>query len=129
MFTKYRLLIFSHNPDKLMPFYRDVLKFKLREKVDIPNDYGYMLEVAGDLWLWIGKHSQIRGKNKDPYRHIFNLYPKDSVKSWYNKIKDIPGVKIICKPQLTPFATKKDPWYVCTFLDPEGNCWQFMGQK
>ncbi len=129
MFTKYRILIFSPNPDALMKFYRDVLNLKLREKVDIPNDYGYMFEIKDDMWLWIGRHSEVHGKNKDQFRHIFNLYPEGSVLEWYEKIKACPGVEIICQPQLTPFAIKKDPWYVCTFLDPEGNCWQFMGQK
>ena len=128
-FSKYRILIMSENPDKLMKFYRDVLDLELLEKVDIINDYGYMLKVHGDTLLWIGKHSEVKGYNQDPVRHIFNLYPKESVEHWYKKVKDISGVKILCKPELTPFATKDDPTYVATFLDPEGNCWQFMGPK
>lgn len=128
MFSKYFILIFSSDPDKLMKFYQNVLGLKLTKKLDIPNDYGYEFEISKGYGLWIGKHSEVKGKNKDKFRHIFNLYP-DSVTKWYNKVKGIKGVTIISKPQLTPFATKKNPTYVSTFLDPENNCWQFIGPK
>lgn len=128
MFTNYRILIYSENPDKLMKFYRDILKLKLDSKLDIPNDYGYRFVVNGEVKLWIGKHSEIKGKAKEPFRHIFNLYC-DSVNKWYKNIKDKKEVTIILKPSPAPFATKENPVYVCTFLDPEGNCWQFMGRK
>lgn len=120
MFSKYRILIYSENPDKLMEFYKDVLELELEEKLDIPNDYGYMFIINGDFKLWIGKHSKIRGKVKESDRHIFNLYT-DEVQKWYEKIKDFKGVTVVLKPSLTPFATKENPFYVCTFLDPEGN--------
>ncbi len=128
MFTRYRVLIFSENPDKLMTFYRDVLELKLESEMKLSNDYGYMFIVNNDYKLWIGKHSEIKGKAKEPYRHIFNLYV-DSVQKWYEKIKDTKDVTIVCKPCETPFSKPEDQWFVCTFLDPEGNCWQFMGKK
>lgn len=127
-FAKYRILIFSEDPDKLMVFYRDVLGLKLENKLDIPDDYGYMFEISGEMKLWLGKHSEIHGSTKEPFRHIFNLYPT-SVTEWYNKIKDTEGVTIVSTPQETPFSTPDNPTYVSTFLDPEGNCWQFMGPK
>jgi len=127
MFSEYRILIFSENPDKLMKFYRDTLGMKLEKKLDIPNDYGYMFMVTDKLRLWIARHSQVKGKNKDYFHHIFNLYV-DSVNQWYNKVKKNPEVKIICKPEKTPFYSKDRPFYVSTFLDPEDNCWQFMGK-
>jgi uncharacterized glyoxalase superfamily protein PhnB len=126
MFSKYRILIFSENPDELMRFYRDVLGLKLLNKLDIPNDYGYMFEVSGQMWLWIGKHSNVHGQNQDADRHIFNLYT-DDVQKWYEKIK-AKKAEIILPPTLTPFATPENPIYVCTFLDPERNTWQFMGK-
>lgn len=128
MFTDYRILIFSENPDELMKFYRDTLEMKLEKKLDIPNDYGYMFLVTDKLRLWIAKHSQVKGKSKDSFRHIFNLYVA-SVEEWYNKIKNHPEVTIICPPEKTPFYTEENPIYVSTFLDPEGNAWQFMGKK
>jgi predicted enzyme related to lactoylglutathione lyase len=127
-FSKYRVLIFSENPDKLMKFYRDVLELKLESQLKLPNDYGYMFIVNGDWKLWIGKHSGVKGKAKEPFRHIFNLYVY-SVNFWYNKIKNNKEVKIVCKPTETPFSKPDDRWFVSTFLDPENNCWQFMGKE
>lgn len=129
-FTKYLILIYSENPDKLMEFYRDVLELKLVDQLDIPGDYGYMLQVAGDEYkVWIGKHSEIHGKAKENFRHLFNLYPEEGVMHWYNKIKDNPQVTIVAEPFLAPFSTPDDEWWFSTFLDPEGNCWQFVGKK
>lgn len=112
-----------------MKFYRDVLELKLVDKLDIPKDYGYMFNVVGDLDIWIGKHSEIKGKAKESFRHLFNLYPSESVSYWYNKIKDKEGVTIVVKPYEAPFSTPENPVWFCTFLDPEGNCWQFVGKK
>lgn len=128
-FTKYRILIYSENPDKLMKFYKDVLEFKLVGQLNIPGDYGYMFNVVDDLNVWIGKHSSIKGKIKERFRHIFNLYPTEGVKHWYEKIKDNLQVKIVAKPFLAPFSTPENQVWFCTFLDPEGNCWQLVGKK
>lgn len=129
MFSKYRILIYSETPDELMKFYRDVLQFKLVDQLNIPGDYGYMFNVVGDLNVWIGKHSRIHGKAKENFRHLFNLYPTEGVTRWYEKIKDDPQVTIVAKPFLAPFSTPDNQVYFCTFLDPEGNCWQFVGNK
>ncbi|MBI3366666.1 VOC family protein [Candidatus Roizmanbacteria bacterium] len=128
-FTKYRILIYSEHPDKLAQFYQEVLEFKLVEKLDIPGDYGYMLNVVGDLNVWIGKHSEIKGKAKENFRHLFNLYPIEGVEYWYERLKDNPQVTIVAKPFLAPFSTKDNEIWFSTFLDPEGNCWQFVGKK
>ena len=128
-FSKYRILIYSENPDKLMQFYRDVLELKLIDQLKLDNDYGYMFNIAGDYNLWIGKHSEVKGKVKENFRHLFNLYPEEGVEFWYNKIKDHPEVKIIAKPFLAPFSTDDNQIWFSTFLDPEGNCWQFVGKK
>lgn len=126
-FNKYRILIYSENPDELMTFYRDVLELELIDQLTLDNDYGYMFKVAGDFQLWIGKHSEIKAQAKENFRHLFNLYPEEGVDYWYNKIKDSPQVKIIAEPFLAPFSTKDHKVWFCTFLDPEGNCWQFVG--
>ncbi len=128
-FTKYRILIYSENPDVLMTFYRDVLELKLINELKLPDDYGYMLQVVDDYQIWIGKHSEIKGKAQEPFRHLFNLYPEEGVHYWYNKIKENPTVTIVAKPFLAPFSTQENQVWFCTFLDPEGNCWQFVGSK
>lgn len=131
MFKGTHILIWSENPDKLMAFYRDVLKLDVAEKVDLPEinevgaDYGYQM-VSGTISVcWIGLHSEVKGKSKEPVRVMHNL-KTDEVKKWFEKVK-AAGCEILQEPALTPFATKDRPIYVCTWLDPEGNCWQFMG--
>lgn len=126
-FTKYRILIYSQNPDKLVKFYTDILDLKLLNKLTYKNDYGYMLNLSGDYNIWIGKHSEVKGKAKENYRHLFNLYPEEGVEFWYQKIKK-NKVKIIAEPFEAPFSTTENPFWFCTFLDPEGNCLQFVGK-
>ena len=133
MFKGTYILIWSEHPDELMKFYRDVLELKLNEKVDVPEkdgiaaDYGYefILTEKGDK-LWIGNHPEVSGKSTEPLRIMHNLYT-DEVQKWYKKVKDF-GCEILQEPIKTPFYNDSDlPWFVSTFLDPEGNCWQFMG--
>lgn len=132
MFKGSRILIWSENPDELMKFYRDVLELELEEKTDIPEkngiaaDYGYMFILAenGDK-VWIGRHSEVKGISKEPVRIMHNLFT-DNVQSWYEKVRNA-GCEILCEPIKTPFYSDELPWYVSTFLDPEGNAWQFMG--
>ena len=128
-FSKYRILIYSENPDKLVKFYEEVLGFERISQLSLPDDYGYMLKVSGELWVWIGKHSEVKGKAKESFRHLFNLYPEEGVEYWYKKIRGNSGVTIIAKPFLAPFSTKDNQVWFSTFLDPEGNCWQFVGNK
>lgn len=129
MFSKYRILIYSENPDKLVNFYTEVLGFKQVNKLTYDNDYGYMLNVVGEYNVWIGKHSEVHGKAKESFRHLFNLYPEEGVEHWYNKIKDDPRITIVAEPFEAPFSTPENPVWFATFLDPEGNCWQFVGEK
>jgi len=132
MFKGTYILIWSQNPDELMKFYRDVLELRLSEKVDIKEkdgiapDYGYefVLTEKND-YLWIGKHSEVTGKSKELLRIMHNLYT-DDVQKWYEKVRDA-GCTILCAPTKTPFWSETNPKYVSTFLDPEGNAWQFMG--
>lgn len=125
--TSYRILIWSENPDELQKFYRDALELEPFIKIDIPDDYGYAFKVGDTgLLIWIGKHSEVQGINKEPYRHMFNLYVND-VPAWIEKVRKVEGVKIIQEPMVTPPTRDQEvKKYVATFLDPEGNCFQFM---
>lgn len=132
-FRKTHFLIWSEDPDKLMKFYKDVLELDFKEKVDIEatkesvSDYGYEFQLTPDVGLWIGKHSEVNGKSKDPLRIMHNLYV-ESVADWTNKVRN-GGAKVISEPMKTPFFSSTLPWWVSTFRDPDGNVWQFMGPK
>ena len=129
--TKY-ILFWSEKPDELVKFYTDVIGLKLVGKTDIPakdgleKDYGYDLKLSEQNILWIGHHDGVKGKSKEPYRIMISL-DTDGVQEWYEKVRDA-GCEILQEPILTPFATDENPVHVCTWLDPDGNCFQFMGK-
>lgn len=131
MFSSIFTLIWSEDPDKLVKFYTEVLGLTVAEKVDLPArnsvgaDYGYELKSGEVDICWIGKHSEVKGKSKEPVRIMHNLRTNE-VQKWFDRVREA-GCEILQAPALTPFATDENPVYVCTWLDPEGNCWQFMG--
>jgi uncharacterized glyoxalase superfamily protein PhnB len=132
MFKGTHILIWSEDPDKLMQFYRDVLGLQIQEKVDLPEinevgpDYGYQMNSGEISICWIGRHSEVKGKNKDKLRIMHNL-KTDEVQKYYEAVRDA-GCEILQPPALTPFSSDEKQIYVCTWLDPDGNCWQFMGK-
>lgn len=112
----------SPNPDELMKFYRDVLELQYENKSELPDDYGYEFLIADNIWLWIGRHSEVHGYNKEPVRNIVELYT-DNLDYWYEKVKK-SGVKIIAEPFVSPMSDENRTIRVFTFHDPEGNCLQ-----
>jgi hypothetical protein len=126
MFQKYKLFLFSENPDMLMEFYRDVLEMKVIKKLEYPKDYGYMLEVAPGYEVWIAKHTEVMGASREPVRTILNIYC-DEIEKYYLKFLSM-GVDIIQAPISMGEFIPGEERVVCTFHDPDGNCIQFMGK-
>lgn len=126
MYTRYRLFIFSEDPDKLVAFYRDVLDMKILSKLDLPDDYGYSVEVAPNYTLWIAKHSEVNGKSTETVRTMLNIYC-DEIEKYYQKVKD-SGVEIRQEPILGVKFNPNEERYIFTFHDPDGNCVQMMGK-
>ncbi len=125
-YLKYKCFIFSENPDELIKFYRDVLGFKVLNKLEYPQDYGYAIEVAPGYELWLAKHSEVTGYNKEPVRHMLNIYV-DSVHAMYDTIKNRTDIKFLQIPRPMSDFIPTETRYVLTILDPDGNCLQFMG--
>lgn len=127
---KYKFFIFSEDPDKLVKFYTEILGFKIIQELKLPKDYGYMVEAEPGYQIWIAKHSEVTGYNKEPFRHILNIYT-ENVEDIYEKVKTVEDIKIIQEPismgEFSPGANINR--LVFTFLDPEGNCLQFMNPK
>lgn len=92
------------------------------EELDHPQDTGVGLAV-GDSYLWIGQHSEVRGKNRDPFRHMFNI-SVDSVTKVYTDLK-AKDVEFIAKPFKAPTFDK----YFATFYDLDKNVIQLIGEK
>ncbi len=115
-------LIWSENFRELSDWYINKLGLKTIEEINHPDDTGVGLEV-GDSYLWIGQHSEVKGKNEDPFRHMFNI-SVDSVSETYTQLKS-KGVEFIAEPFKAPTFDR----YFATFLDLDGNVIQLIGDK
>ena len=106
--------IWSEDVNNLLPFYRDVLG--LTVGVQTP---GFV--VLGDRnapALALGTHSEVRGRNADPARHMVGLTTDDITKDW-RRLKDA-GVEFVEDP------THYGNVWVATLKDPEGNFLQLL---
>ncbi len=116
------IIIWSANWRKLAYWYQDIFNFKVIEEINHPYDTGILWELPeGGVHLWVGQHSKIKGKNKDPLRIMFNLDVR-SVDEAYKYLLT-KKVKVIAKPFKAPTFDK----YFATFSDPEGNTFQIIG--
>jgi catechol 2,3-dioxygenase-like lactoylglutathione lyase family enzyme len=61
--------IWSENLNNLLPFYRDLLGLK----VAVQTEGFVVLGDLGGATLALGTHSQVRGRNADPARHMVGL--------------------------------------------------------
>ena len=59
--------IWSENHEALAAWYENVLGFKVRKRLNLPNDTGVDFDF-GNSYFFIGKHDQVHGKSRDPYR-------------------------------------------------------------
>jgi len=127
MFEKYKVFIFSEDPDKLVTFYTDILGWSIVKKLEYDLDYGYTLEISkGGMQVWLARHSKVKGKSRDPFRHILNLYVT-SIEEIFDKVRAADGVEVVAEPFAMGEIIPGEERWACTILDPEGNCLQFMG--
>ncbi len=118
------ILIWSENYRRLADWYKDVFDFEISGSLDHPQDTGIEFTLPnGGPWLWIGKHSQIKGESKDPLRIMFNI-DVDSIDETYQHLCK-HKIKIIAKPFKAPTF---DLWFI-TFSDPDGNVVQCIGPR
>ena len=110
------ILIGSAKPKVLGEFYKKILG----KDADWGEDEWLGFKV-GDGFLTIGPHSEVKGKNREPGRMIFNLETRD-VKGEFEKIKKLGG-KVVAEPYQP--EQEKVMW-IATFSDPDGNYFQLM---
>lgn len=116
------ILIWSEDYEALVDWYKDKLGLETIEEINHPEDTGMGLSI-GESYFWIGKHSEVQGKNKDPHRIMFNI-SVDSVTEAYEELKE-NGVEFIAEPFKAPTFDS----YFATFKDLDGNIVQFIGGK
>lgn len=106
--------IWSEDVNNLLPFYRDVLGLPVR--IETP---GFV--VFGDPTgpaLALGTHSEVRGRNADPARHMVGLRTDDVDADW-ERLK-AAGVEFVESP--TDYGQLR----IATLKDPEGNLIQLL---
>jgi predicted enzyme related to lactoylglutathione lyase len=98
----------------LLPFYRDLMGLPVAIQIE-----GFVvLGKQGAPSLALGTHSQVRGKNQDPARHMVGLDTEDVDGEW--KRLETAGVEFIEKP--TDYGQLR----IATLKDPEGNIVQLL---
>jgi len=116
------VLIWSGDYKKLVQWYKDKLDLKVIEELDHPEDTGVGLSI-GKSYFWVGQHSKVEGKNKDPHRIMINI-SVDSVSETYEELVS-RGVTFLAKPFKAPTFDS----YFATFTDLDGNILQLIGGK
>ena len=106
--------IWSEDVNNLLPFYRDVLGLTIG--LQIPGFV--VLGELGKPALALGTHSEVRGRNADPARHMVGL-STDDVDSDWKRLK-AAGVEFVEAP--TDYGTLR----IATLKDPEGNMIQLL---
>jgi catechol 2,3-dioxygenase-like lactoylglutathione lyase family enzyme len=87
--------IWSEDLSNLLPFYRDLLGLKVGSQTE-----GFVvLGDRGTPALALGTHSQVRGRNMDPARHMVGL-STDNIDADWKRLK-AAGVEFI---HAAPFA-------------------------
>jgi predicted enzyme related to lactoylglutathione lyase len=103
--------IWSEDLNNLLPFYRDVLGLK-------PTMESPRFVVFGDLTgttFGLGSHSEIKGKSKEPARHMVG-FTTDDIQGDVKRLK-AKGVEFIEEPT----RQGESNFWIATCTDPEGN--------
>ncbi len=101
--------IWSEDLNNLMPFYRDTVG--LKPQLETP---GFVVSgPEGGHTLALGTHSEVRGPNRDPARHMVG-FATDDIESEVLRLK-AAGVEFVSDPE--DFGQV----IAATFKDPEGN--------
>ena len=106
--------IWSEDLTRLLPFYRDLLALPVA--IEIPGFV--VLGERGAPTLALGTHSEVRGRNMDPARHMVGLGSDDVDADWTRLAA--AGVEFIERP--TDYGQVR----IATLKDPEGNLNQLL---
>jgi len=106
--------IWSEDLNRLLPFYRDVLGLPVT--VETPGFV--VLGPREGPALALGTHSEVRGRNADPARHMVGLLT-DDVDTDCQRLANA-GVEFVEAP------TDYDRLRIATLKDPEGNLIQLL---
>ena len=112
------VLIGSENPQLLRDYYT-----KLFGKPGW-DDGGFFGWRIGSGSVTVGPHDQVKGRNSEPGRLIWNIQTPD-VRGEFEKLK-AAGATVVKGPYQIGEAPGQKIW-ISTFSDPDDNYFQLMG--
>ena len=111
--------LWSEDLNNLLPFYRDVLGLKVA--MESPDFVLIGADSPNAPAMGLGTHSEVRGRNTDPARHMVG-FNTDDIQADYQRLK-AAGVEFIQEP------TQYDELWIATLKDPEGNLVQLFDYR
>ena len=114
------VLLSSQDAANLAKFYREVVGLKQSSEMEIGDkgEKGYDFDIKG-TGLYILDHSDIKGKNVQGARLMFNLEVDDIEKEFARLKKE--GAKVVQEVyHIEGYGL------IATFEDPDGNYFQFV---
>jgi predicted enzyme related to lactoylglutathione lyase len=109
------ILIGSEDPRRLVDYYTKLFGEPTWD------DGGYTGWVLGTGAVTVGPHDQVKGKNNEPGRVIWNIETAE-VKSEFDRFV-AAGATVVQEPY-NPGG--EDEGQIATFADPDGNYFQLM---
>jgi predicted enzyme related to lactoylglutathione lyase len=110
------ILIGSEDPKRLTEYYTRLFGKPAMEGGDFS---GWQV---GNGWITLGPHSEVKGKNTEPGRIIWNIETAD-VKGEFERLRDA-GATIVREPY-QPGGDAGDMW-IATIADPDNNYFQLI---
>ena len=110
------ILIGSEDPQRLVEYYTKLLGDPMF------SDSGYTGWQVGNGFVTVGPHDQVRGKNGEPGRLIWNIETPD-VRDVFDRF--VAAGAIV---EREPYGMEEDPsgGLIATLADPDGNYFQLM---
>jgi len=111
------ILIGSEDPKALAEFYTKLFG------APAMDGGGYTGWQVGTGWVTVGPHDQVKGKNTQPGRILWNIETAD-VKGDFEKFK-AAGATVVQEPY-NPGEGDEMQGLIATFSDPDDNYFQLM---
>jgi predicted enzyme related to lactoylglutathione lyase len=112
------ILIGSEDPKALADFYTKLFG------APAMDGGGYTGWQVGTGWVSVGPHDQVKGKNTQPGRILWNIETAD-LKADFEKFK-AAGATVVQEPYTPGQDGEEMEGQIATFSDPDGNYFQLM---
>jgi predicted enzyme related to lactoylglutathione lyase len=109
------VLIGSEDPDRLAAYYSKLLGEPMW------SDGGYTGWMVGTGSVTVGAHDEVKGKNPQPGRVIWNIETAD-VQGEFERFKNA-GATVVRQPY---HPGEMEEGWIATFADPDDNYFQLM---